>query len=147
MRVRRALLAALAGLLAAADGAGDRAAAELKKLDGNWVVKALTVDGREAPEGVIAGWRMTVKDGRYSLLQGDKEQAAGVFRVHPDKRPPWIDAKITAGPDKGKNEVGVYELEGDRLRTCFAKSTRYRPAELVSPEGSGLELASFERQK
>src|SRR5262249_35197904 len=99
MRVRLPgmLLVLAAGLGAAAEGADDKAKAELKKLEGTWLVKTLTVDGQERTDNVT-DLKMVVKPGgEFVVRLGDKELQGGVFTVQPDKKPKWVDNKYTSG--------------------------------------------------
>jgi uncharacterized protein (TIGR03067 family) len=150
MRVRLPgmLLVLAAGLLVAADGADDKAKAELKKLEGTWNVKTVTVDGQDRTADYGDLKMVIKKDGEFVVRQGDKDSHGGIFTVNPDKKPKWIDNKYTSGAYKGKVELGIYELDGGKLKFCFSSPDgKERPAEFTSKEGSGFELTTLERQE
>jgi len=43
--------------------------------------------------------------------------------------------------------LGIYELEGDGYRVCFALVGKPRPSEFTSKSGSGTILQVWEREK
>jgi len=42
---------------------------------------------------------------------------------------------MTGGATKGQKQLGVYEVQGDTFKTCFAKPGAARPTKLESGEG------------
>jgi len=53
--------------------------------------------------------------------------------------------RFDAGPEIGNTNRGIYELEGDRLRICFATRGSMRPAAFESPAGSGFAVETLVR--
>lgn len=54
---------------------------------------------------------------------------------------------MTAGPTKGKTHHGIYMLDGDTLKFCFAAPGQERPTEFTAPEGSQRTLSVWKRDK
>jgi hypothetical protein len=40
------------------------------------------------------------------------------------------------GPDKGKVMLGIYEIDGDKMKACFDPTGKQRPTEFKSEAGS-----------
>jgi uncharacterized protein (TIGR03067 family) len=44
-------------------------------------------------------------------------------------------------------KLGIYELDGDRYKVCFAPAGKPRPSEFASKPGSGSLLQAWKRKK
>jgi len=133
----------MAGLLPGVDG-------DLEKLRGTWLTVSLVNDGRtlvdeqDPPKGgpVTA----LVYEGATWMIKVDgKTVASGVLRVDSSKRPKEIDVLDESGTLNEKSKLGIYELQGDTYRFCLAPAGKPRPAEFVSPRGSGYSLGVSRR--
>jgi uncharacterized protein (TIGR03067 family) len=137
----------LFALAADAGPGGDKAAADLKALEGTWRGWVVEGKGAAADKGpvhleiVIRGDRITAKrlDDKDSPDLGE-----GTVRLGAGK-PPTIDATRTAKPGKGKTYPGIYQLDGDTLRWCTAQPNGERPTELLTKRGQFLMV--LKRQK
>jgi uncharacterized protein (TIGR03067 family) len=67
--------------------------------------------------------------------------------LDPTKKPKAIDAVRSEGMDKGKPMLGIYELEGESQKVCFAPVGKERPTEFSSAAGSGHVLTVWKRAK
>jgi uncharacterized protein (TIGR03067 family) len=138
MRSAISLSALVALALVAAGVQDDPVKDELAKLQGSWVVIALTEDGKEVPlplkelrlRLIITGDKYTTKTGDGTALLGQ-----GRIEIDPTKKPKTIDQVSTAPADKGRTSHGIYQVMGDELHMCFA------------PDGAGPEMrpTAFER--
>jgi uncharacterized protein (TIGR03067 family) len=111
------------------------------------LVTAGVRDGKPADD--LKGHLLVIEGERFTIRLKGKVLYGGTVRVHPDRKPAAIDFVQTEGAFKGKTWLGIYRLDGDRLRVCdnaYALD-RGRPTEFASPAGSGLVLVDFERQK
>jgi uncharacterized protein (TIGR03067 family) len=71
-----------------------------------------------------------------------------VKRIDAARNPKTIDLEIMAGEYKGIVYLGIYELDGDTLRLCFALPDRpVRPSEFSASKGSVRALTEFKRGK
>src|SRR5262245_56755224 len=89
--------------------------ADLKKLEGEWKIESWIQFGN--PVG--ADWTWTIKEDKYTLDQGTNLEE-GTLKLDSKKDPPVMDLEITGGNCKGKDQPGIYKLEGDKLTLCFA---------------------------
>jgi uncharacterized protein (TIGR03067 family) len=130
----------VAALLVVAGALPEKSAeAELRKLQGNWRVAAVEVDGRVTPA-----------EAEYTLaVSGDKitqtvlgRKLTGTVRIDPQAKPKTID--LVWGPDD--TTLGVYELDGDVLKVCEARPGGKRPTAVSGKAGGGL-VTAYKRAK
>ena len=137
------------GLLMAADQpavGGEKEAAvkeDMKQLQGNWTVVSIQVNGKDLPQDKIGDPKASVKGDEYRIHD---------FRlrltIDPTKKPKTIDMDGKDGNGKPLSMIGIYELEGDTLRICFAKpGTKERPTKMETKADSGQSLIVYKRNK
>ena len=139
---RYVLLALAAGLLVGADDAKD----ELKKLEGTWTMASGEKDGKALAEQTIKGAKLVFKGGQHDVKVGD-DIFKGTHKVDPSQKPKTIDATDTDGPFKGKTVYGIYEVDGDTFKVCFAAPGKDRPKEFSTKSGTGHILHVWKREK
>ena len=144
------LLSGLGSPNASGDPPGDAFTKELKAMAGTWRPTAAENNGYKTSEEYMKGdlW-IRDADGRWTLLRDDKAVVEwAVKNIDATKTPKTIDIEITAGPYKGVVYHGIYELDGDTLRVCFALPDRdVRPTEFSASKGSIRALSEFKREK
>ena len=65
----------------------------------------------------------------------------GRYRLDPTRRPKEIDSIPTEGEHRGKVAPGIYEIDGDTHRVCFAPlGSEDRPTALADSPGRGYRL-------
>jgi uncharacterized protein (TIGR03067 family) len=132
-----------------ADDATDAAIKkERKKYEGTWRVTSLQADGNQSREEDAQ--KITVKngaDGTWAIIVDDKEVAKGTSKIDPTKKPKTIDFTIEEGNNVGQTYLGIYEIDKDTRRLCYAVPGKDRPTEFSAQAGSGLTLVSFKREK
>jgi uncharacterized protein (TIGR03067 family) len=145
---RHALLLVAAGLLLAADNPKDDASkADLDKMQGNWKVSSLTVNGEPAPAEKIQDVRLTVKGNKFAVKLADQtvELAA---KLDATKKVKEIDLTYDTGDNKGKTHKAIYKLEGDTMTMCRPQEAgNERPTEFASKAGSMHILTVWKRDK
>jgi uncharacterized protein (TIGR03067 family) len=125
------------------DDKGDKLKAELKKLEGDWVIESWTQIGQQIP--MQATW--SFKGDKYTLEQGTNTEE-GSIKLDPDKKPAVLDLDITGGSCAGKQQPGIYKFDGDTLICCFAwPGTTDRPTEFESTPGNRWILITLKRKK
>jgi uncharacterized protein (TIGR03067 family) len=136
------LLTALAGcLLPAADASTQE---EMARLEGTWQLVSSEADGKKLPDEQAKQIRVVIQGGKHTVYFGEKAIAEGVpFKIDPGKRPKQVEDTL---PD-GRKVRGIYELDGDTLRSCVAAPDKERPTEFTGKAGSGLTLRVFKRVK
>ena len=61
------------------------------------------------------------------------------------KKPKEVNETITAGPNKGKEFLAIYEIDDEQHRICFAAPGKERPTAFSSSNGQLLQV--WRRQK
>jgi uncharacterized protein (TIGR03067 family) len=136
----------LLGVAALADPAPlEPAKAELKKLEGVWIVESHEHGGKKTPAKKLITWNLTVKGDRFTTREGLELLDESEVKLNPKAR--TIDLKLTAGPDKGQTVLGIYKLEGGVLTVCVAEPGKPRPGAFAAKEGTGATLFVFKRAK
>jgi uncharacterized protein (TIGR03067 family) len=122
-----------AGVSLGADPKEEALKKEMKDLTGTWEVTKVKVAGMDEqalPPGTLQ--LVFTADGKYSEKIMGKENENGKYTVDPSKTPKTIDLDILEGMDKGKKQLGLYELKGDDLKIAFAEpGGKDRPADLA----------------
>jgi uncharacterized protein (TIGR03067 family) len=121
---------------------------ELQALKGTWRLISREVDGKKVREEEFTGVTLTHDEaGKISARRGGKVIAEGTVRLDPTKRPRMIDITFTAGPNKGKTVLGIYESEGGTLRLCHARPGDDRPTAFSTRPTSGQVLIVYQRER
>jgi uncharacterized protein (TIGR03067 family) len=121
-------------------------ASELAKFQGTWQLLSAETDGRKMPEQQARQFRVIIDDGYHSVIFGTTTIARQVkFVIDPTTSPKSTEDTITEGPNLGKKIRGIYELNGDELRSCVAAIDRARPTEFTAKAGSGQTFRQFKR--
>jgi uncharacterized protein (TIGR03067 family) len=100
----------------------------------------------QVPAAFKTGKRIA-KNGETTIEIGGRVFFKAKFRIDPTKKPKTIDYTMTEGPTKGKTQLGIYELDGDTVKFCFAAPGKERPTEFTAAEGSHRTLSVWKRKK
>jgi len=119
---------------------------ELEKFTGTWKAISSERDGKQLPEDEVNKVQLIVKGKKYQLKTGD-QVIEGTHKLDPTKQPKQIDAVRSEGPDAGKTLHGIYELNDEMFRVCFAPPGKDRPTTFATKEGEGQRLLTFKRAK
>jgi uncharacterized protein (TIGR03067 family) len=144
------LLAGVGSPNASGDPPGDAFTKELKALAGTWRPIFTENNGyKSSPEDLKGILWIRDADGKWTARRGDKTVVEwAVKKIDATKNPKTIDLEITAGEYKGVVYLGIYELDGDTLRICFALPDRAeRPTEFSASKGTVRALSEFKREK
>lgn len=137
-------LLTLAPLVAGASGSADDATAkELARFQGSWQAVALqNMDGTPALEEDVKNTHLEVEGNRFTLT-GKTFTIRGTFKIDPSKTPRTIDVHLE-GAKPEEPLLGIYEIDGDRRRSCFVPPGKARPSDL-RPGVSGMLRLEWKR--
>jgi uncharacterized protein (TIGR03067 family) len=142
----------IAGLLAvtvlaigAPSAPADEKADDWKKLAGTWKPESITLNGQDATAAFKA-IVLTIEEGKYKVDVGGMADA-GTVTLDPAKKPKQMAITGTDGPNKGKTIHAIYEIDGDRLKVCYALEAKEAPKEFKSTEENKTMLVSYKRDK
>ena len=132
-------------------GEDEAAAAAVKKeearLQGEWTMVSLRVDGKEADAAITRSWLLVVEGDQYNPGSGEFS-IAYTFRLDPSRTPKAIDLYFVDAPRRDRPFRGVYSLDGDTLTVCRPLDCDdERPAGLSAPAGSNRSRVVWKRRK
>jgi len=118
---------------------------DLDRLQGTWNLVAAFQDGKPLPADKVKQTTIVFKGDTFRF-PGSAEYATskeGTIKLDENKTPKEMDAIST------EKEVmfGIYRVEENGYKVCFAQAGKPRPTEFSSTAGSGYILQSWQRQK
>lgn len=149
---RRLLLGWILCLLAcAAMSAGDDAVKtddavkkELEQLKGAWKLIKLEAAGVASNPKFMEKLTFTIGDDTFTLSDGELNSTTK-FTLNVTAAPKHVDITPQEGPQKDKPVPGIYELNGDVLKICFARDGQ-RPAAFATKAGDASVLMEMKKQ-
>jgi uncharacterized protein (TIGR03067 family) len=143
--MRLFLITAGVCFLIAADDAGDLIKKDMARLEGEWSMVSGQINGKAMPDAFLKGSRRVAKDAVTTVTIGGMPFMKAKFTIDPSKKPKTIDYLMLEGLTKGKKQFGIYELDGDTVRFCFASPGKERPDDFTAKEGSGRTLSVWKK--
>ena len=147
--MRQLLACMVVGLFLGADAPKDDMKKDKDKLQGTW--KAVTAQERGESKEDAGDHRLIFSGDEFSVKKGDETIIKGKFKIDSSKKPKQIDMEFTtASKEKfnGKTAVGIYDLDGDKLKWCTNEpGGTERPKEFSSEADSKHLLVTLEREK
>jgi uncharacterized protein (TIGR03067 family) len=133
-----------AGCSGAGPSAPDTAVKEdMQKLQGRWNVTSIEVNGARVPADKIGDPGAVIEGDRYAI-----HDFRLTITIDPTKTPKAIDMVGKEGNGKPLSMIGIFELDGDTLRICFAKpGQKQRPTTFETKANPGASLVVYQRQK
>ncbi|MEI8020456.1 MAG: TIGR03067 domain-containing protein [Schlesneria sp.] len=135
--------------IASADDSNESAIKKDRQLiEGTWKIVALEVNGNKVADADAR--KLTVvngSEGTWSLRSDGKEVSRGTTMIDPTKKTKTIDIRPTEGGGKDDLYPGIYELNENTRKLCFAPPGKARPADFTSNSASEHILVTFEREK
>jgi uncharacterized protein (TIGR03067 family) len=148
MKTQLLVITGLALLLAACNGQQPPAAApktDLDRFQGTWYLVSAMEDGKILPQDKVKQETIVFKGDtfRFPGSAADATSRAGTFKLDETKTPKEIDSIST------KKEVllGIYRMDDNGYKICFAPAGKPRPTDFASQPGSGNILQSWGREK
>jgi uncharacterized protein (TIGR03067 family) len=120
---------------------------DLDALQGQWTMKSGTADGFELPEVMLPAFRRILKGDELAVMNGDELIMKAKVTLDPTKNPKTIDYEVIDGPSKGAKQLGIYELNGESYKSCFAAPDEERPTEFSSKQGDHRTFSIWQRAK
>jgi uncharacterized protein (TIGR03067 family) len=129
--------------------ASDKPAGEddLAKLQGQWVVVSLEHRGHPAEPAEFAGQSSVYEKNRWTWNAGDKVMRRGIITLDSTRTPKAINTWDSDGPHEDETVPGIYQLDGDTLKLCFAMPGEKRPTEFTTKSGTGSFVVVYKRKK
>jgi uncharacterized protein (TIGR03067 family) len=125
----------------------DAAKKDLALLQGEWSMVLGRADGHTMPEETRKQMKRICKGDEATTTMGDSVFLKAKISIDPSKKPKTIDYLMIDGFTKGKTQLGIYEVNGEIFKACFAKPGEARPTEFTSKSGDGRTLSIWKREK
>jgi uncharacterized protein (TIGR03067 family) len=119
---------------------------ELNRFEATWKFVSIKVDGRSVPAERFGEDRLILKGKDFTTTVGGIS-TSGTFKIAPTATPRTIDITFTDGPGKDNTQQGIYELEKDTQKICWAAPGKARPTEFEAKPKSGRILQVLEKVK
>lgn len=142
---RLLMIPALGLLLGAANPQDPASTKDLEGLQGTWKLVSAMQDGKALPDEKVKETTIVFKHDTFQFpkLAEYATSRLGTIKIDATKTPKQMDAIST----NKEVMLGIYELNGDIYKVCFAPVGKSRPSELGSNPGSGYILQVWERKK
>jgi uncharacterized protein (TIGR03067 family) len=117
---------------------------DLDGMQGTWNLVSAMQDGKALPEDKVKQKTIVFKGDTFRF-PGSAEYAtsrAGTIKLDETKTPKEMDAIST----EKEVMLGIYALEENGYKVCFAPAGKPRPTEFTSTSGSGQILQVWQRQ-
>jgi uncharacterized protein (TIGR03067 family) len=132
----------LLGAAALAPAAGADVPRGLERLQGEWKLVAIDVDGKESRP---APFDLKVKIKGDSYVLGGAGKGAAKLKTVPGPIDQTLDITFTEGKSKGVSLRCVFRVKGDTLRVCRRNGGKGRPDAVASKDG--LVVETYQRVK
>jgi uncharacterized protein (TIGR03067 family) len=110
---------------------------EMARLEGTWQLVSSQTGDQKMPPEQARQIRVVIKGSLHTVYFGKKVLARGVaFRIDPLQKPKWVEDTL----QDGKTIRGIYELDGDTLRSCFAPPGKDRLTKFSPNKGHTLRV-------
>ncbi len=144
---RLALLVATALLSATDVPRDDPSAADLARMQGDWMVASMKSNGIVVPADDAQALFRSIDGEKFTITRYTKIVNQGTFKVDATKSPKTIDTlPTTLAPAAGQPILGIYEFDGEKLRVCNGKPGQPRPKNFDAKQFTGHTLIVWERE-
>ncbi len=120
---------------------------DLAALQGEWSMVSGSADGQPMPDEMLKQMKRICKGDETTTTMAGQLFIKAKITLDPSKKPKTIDYQMTDGFTQGKKQLGIYEVEGDTFKSCFAKPGAERPTDFTSQPGDGRTLSVWKREK
>lgn len=114
------------------------------QLQGKWRVVSLELDGARIPAAAFAQATIEVA-GDHFISRGMGADYFGEVSVDDAASPAKFTLTFKGGPEAGRANYGIYEVDGHRWRFCLSMSGQAAPAAFATSPGSGSALQTLEK--
>lgn len=147
MKTQLLLIAGLGLLLTSCNRQQPAAAApktDLDRFQGTWNLVAAVEDGNVLPQDKVKQEKIVFKGDtfRFLGLSEDATSKEGTVKVDENKTPKEMDVIST----NKEVMLGIYRMDNNGYKVCFAPAGKPRPTDFASKPGSGYILQSWARQ-
>jgi len=100
---------------------------DLDKFQGKWVVVSLSEQGKAIPAAETDALEFTIEKDLFTVSEKGKVEVQYKIVLDGSKTPKEINFTHQIGENKGKTELGIYQIEKDQLKLCMDETRKGRP--------------------
>lgn len=115
-------------------------------LHGTWQVVKAELGGQPMPADAAAHVELEFTAEGYAVRFGDTVTDAGHYSILAAEPHHQIKMAGQSGVNAGRTIPGIIQLQGDRLRLCFALEGEKSPVAFSAPAGTLCYLATYRRK-
>src|SRR5258708_28987528 len=123
----------------------DAARKDIALLEGEWAMIAGQRDGTIPPRFVVRGARRTAKGNESTVIMQGRVYMRSTYTLDPSKNPKTIDYDVLEGEFRGQKQQGIYAIEGNTVKLCFASPGLARPIDFTAPAGSVRSFTAWRK--
>jgi uncharacterized protein (TIGR03067 family) len=138
---------AAASILLARAGDNPAIKKDMAQLQGEWSMVSGSADGQPMPDALLGSCRRVCQGDEITVTIGGQTMMKAKITIDPSKKPRAIDYEVIGGPNKGKRQLGIYELDGGTFKSCFGAPGDQRPADFNSQPGDRRTSSVWKREK
>jgi uncharacterized protein (TIGR03067 family) len=117
------------------------------ELSGEWQMVSCIRDGYTLEPMLVKSGRRIGRGGETITMFGKQVFMRARYTLDATQQPKAIDYNITGGTSKGKTQYGIYEMDGELLRICYAGPGQSRPTDFTSATGAGKTVTVWKPAK
>lgn len=118
---------------------------DIPQMQGEWRMIDSTVDGMTLPGMMMTSFKRVCTGNEVVVTNGAQLIMKATITVDQTKNPKTIDYDVSDGPTKGSRHLGIYELDGDTLKSCFGDPFSTRPPDFTSKAGDRRTYTVWKR--
>jgi uncharacterized protein (TIGR03067 family) len=126
----------------------DKPRTDQEQILGTWEVASSEEGGKDVGES-FRGMKVVFTKDRLKLMPKDETEAALQmdYKLDPQKKPKQIDTTHELDPGKPISQLGIYELDVDKLKICLEAAGRGRPDKFETKANGSAHLMILKRIK
>ena len=138
---------AIFAILSSSAAENETAKADLLALQGEWTMVSGSADGQPMPEAMVKEMKRVCKEDETTTTMAGQVYMKAKFTLDASKQPKTIDYQMIDGFTKGQKQLGIYQIDGDTFKSCFARPGAERPNDFTTKPGDGRTLSVWKRDK
>jgi uncharacterized protein (TIGR03067 family) len=117
------------------------------ELEGEWPLVSGVFNGQPLDPSMVKFCKRVTRGNVTTVLAGPQTMLKVQFTLDRSKNPNRIDYVNLQGANKGKSQLGIFELSGPSLKMCVAPPGQPRPTDFSSKRGDGRNYTVWRLDK